>query len=95
MILCSFSPWPDDALLARGATYQKKTLSITLRRESTSVFLRHVGSPIRTVTRKRKTNCVYDHGLFGKIASGRTIGQCVTLLSGMKPVDNGFRNALI
>lgn len=24
MILCSFSPCPDDALLARGATYQKK-----------------------------------------------------------------------
>lgn len=36
MILCSFSPCPDDALLARGATYRKKkkTLSITLRRES-------------------------------------------------------------
>lgn len=34
MILCSFSPCPDDALLARGATYQKKNLSITLRRES-------------------------------------------------------------
>lgn len=35
MILCSFSPCPDDALLARGATYQKKNLSITLslRRE--------------------------------------------------------------
>jgi len=32
MILSSFSPCPDDALLARGATYQKKqkNLSITL-----------------------------------------------------------------
>jgi len=36
MILCSFSPCPDDALLAREATYRKKkkNLSITLRRKS-------------------------------------------------------------
>ena len=26
MILCSFSPCPDDALLARGATYRKDSL---------------------------------------------------------------------
>ena len=28
MILCSFSPCPDDALLARGATYRKKKDSL-------------------------------------------------------------------
>lgn len=32
--------------------------------------------------------------IFPKIPSGRTIGRCVTLLSGMKPVDNGFREML-
>lgn len=55
MILCSFSPCPDDALLARGATYLKKNLSITLRRESlvwpirTTWEIRDLGKPLHVL----------------------------------------------
>lgn len=61
MILCSFSPCPDDALLARGATYRKKkkTLSITplyIGRESLVCFnkrttweIRDLGKPLHVL----------------------------------------------
>ena len=58
MILCSFSPCPDDALLAREATYRKKkkNLSITLRKEENRWFdlrttweIRDLGKPLHVL----------------------------------------------
>lgn len=77
MILCSFSPCPDDALLASGATYQKKNLSITLRRESlvwpirTTWEIRDLGKPLHVLPLNDTTYLLLDSS---RSVYGQSIG---------------------